>query len=261
MRRADRRLAALAAAGLAFCGGAGAEEAPADLELILAVDASGSVSPDEFALQLGGIAAAFLTREVQDAARSGPEGRIAVALLIWSDAALPKVTSDWHLVGDAASAAGFAAAVTGFIEKRGVSIPQQGAGTGIGAALEYALTMFPRNGVAAPRQTVDVSGDGVETTPWFQAAMELPQARALALADGVVVNGLAILSDDRRLGRYYERELIAGPGSFVMEAASFEDFADAIRRKLLAEIQIFLGRRDGATKLAARDQEASPPTR
>ncbi|MEO0361461.1 MAG: DUF1194 domain-containing protein, partial [Pseudomonadota bacterium] len=106
--------------------------------------------------------------------------------------------------------------------------------------------------IDAPRRTVDVSGDGIETTPWFQEAMELPQARALAAADGVTVNGLAILSDDRSLGAYYEAELITGPGAFVIEAATFEDFAEAIRRKLLAEIQVFVGEGPApATRAAA----------
>ncbi|MEM8755620.1 MAG: DUF1194 domain-containing protein, partial [Pseudomonadota bacterium] len=218
---------------------------------ILAVDASGSVNNREFGLQLGGIADAFRTREIQSAAASGPEGRIAVALMIWSDAALPKITSSWRLVGDAASAEAFALEVASFIPKRGSAFGQSGAGTGIGAALEYALTMFPRNGIDAPRRTVDVSGDGIETTPWFQEAMELPQARALAAADGVTVNGLAILSDDRSLGAYYEAELITGPGAFVIEAATFEDFAEAIRRKLLAEIQVFVGEGPAATTRAA----------
>ncbi|MEM8753313.1 MAG: DUF1194 domain-containing protein, partial [Pseudomonadota bacterium] len=62
----------------ALCAaGAAAEEAEAraDLELILAVDASGSVNNREFGLQLGGIADAFRTREIQSAAASGPEGR------------------------------------------------------------------------------------------------------------------------------------------------------------------------------------------
>lgn len=250
-----RRWGGLVVAAALFAMGGAVSEAVAqdvraDLELILAVDASGSVNNDEFALQLGGIADAFLSPEVQAATRSGPEGRIAVALLIWSDASLPKISSDWHLVGDATSAAAFASAVVAYAPQRGVSIAQSGAGTGIGAALEHALTLFPRNGISAPRRTVDVSGDGVETTPWFQEAMMLPQARALAVADGVTVNGLAILSDDKRLGYYYEAELITGPGSFVIEAASFDDFAEAIKRKLLAEIPVILGDVDRHIRVA-----------
>lgn len=235
-----RRARAACLAAL-VAGGAGAEEIRADLELILAVDASGSVNQREFGLQLGGIASAFLTKEVVSAARGGPEGRIAVALLIWSDAALPKVASNWHLIDGPEAAAAFAREVTGFIPQRGVSIGQSGAGTGIGAALEYALAMFPANGVSALRRTIDVSGDGVETKPWFAEATELPEARAMAAAAGVTVNGLAILSDDRHLGRYYRAEMITGPGSFAMEAAGFEDFAEAIKRKLLAEIWVVIG--------------------
>lgn len=239
------RSLALALAVLLGGGGWGAATAGerVDLELVLAVDASGSVDAREFALQLGGIAAGFLDGEVHEAVRSGPEQRIAVALMIWSDAAFPKVKSGWFLVDGPASATAFARAVKGYGSQRGASIGKSGAGTGIGAALEHALLMLHINDIDAPRRTVDISGDGVETKPWFNEAMELPAARRLALADKVVVNGLAILSDNPRLGAYYRDEVIAGPGSFVMTADGFEDFAEAMKRKLLAEIEVVVGMR------------------
>ena len=218
-------------------------EEEADLELILAVDASGSVNQEEWALQLGGIAEAFLDERVQTAVGSGPRGRIAVALLIWSDAAFPKVSSGWFMVDGPETAVAFAGTVSSYIDKRGASIGQSGAGTGIGAALEHAVTMFPANGITAPRQTVDVSGDGVETKPWFQQAVELPVARSIAAARGIIVNGLAILTDNQRLGTYYREELITGPGSFVLEASDFDAFAEAMKKKLLAEILTVVGGR------------------
>lgn len=255
MRRAGRGLAAgalLLIGALGCLAAAPARAERVDLELILAVDASGSVSQSEYALQLGGIAEAFRAADVQDAILSGPEGRIAVALLIWSDAAFPKVESGWRVLDSRADADRFAGLVAGFVTRRGASLAQSGGGTGIGAAIDHALKMFDLNGHAGARRTIDVSGDGVETLPWYRESVTLPRARAMAEAAGVTVNGLAILSDDRKLGEYYRREMITGPGAFVLTADGFEDFARAIRMKLVAEIQTIIGAAPGGPRLARR---------
>jgi hypothetical protein len=88
----------------------------------------------------------------------------------------------------------------------------------------------------APRRVIDVSGDGRET-PAREYVVLLPQARAMALAHGIVVNGLAISNAEEDLAAYYRSDLQAGPGSFVMEARDYADFAEAMRRKLLREIE------------------------
>ncbi len=63
----------------------------------------------------------------------------------------------------------------------------------------------------------------------------MPQARQMAGARGVIVNGLAILGE-QGVDAWYRRNVIVGPGSFVMVAKDYEDFAEAMRRKLLREI-------------------------
>jgi hypothetical protein len=194
-----------------------------DLELVLAVDASGSVDDREFALQLGGDAA------IHDAIAAGALGRIAVSLVIWADATVPRYASPWRILDGVEAARGFAAFVGGQTRRaRG--------GTGIGAALAFSTQRILRNGIAGTRLVIDVSGDGYETTPRDYVVL-LWQGRSVADRHGVTVNGLAILSDAANLAEYYRQEVITGPGAFVMTAAGFDDFAGAMRRKLLREIE------------------------
>ncbi|MCB1493935.1 MAG: DUF1194 domain-containing protein, partial [Rhodobiaceae bacterium] len=210
-------------------GPARAGEASADLELVLAVDASGSVDDAEFRLQLDGIAAAFEDPQVRAAIRSGPEGRIAVALLVWAEAEVPADASPWFVIATDADCAAFAATVRGFPRR-------VNGGTGIGAGLVQAMRLFERNGIAGRRQVVDVSGDGRETPPRDYVVL-VDQARGMALSRGVTLNGLAILSDDPGLADWYRAEVMTGAGAFVMTASGFEDFAEAMRRKLLREVE------------------------
>lgn len=220
---------------------ADAENPLVDLELVLAVDASGSVDEEEFRLQLSGIASAFRDPAIHQAISSGSEHRIAVAIVVWSDSAFPKVPSIWHILDNAATANRFADLVETFHSKTGRSKGIGGGGTSIGDAIDYALGMIEVNGIEGTRRVIDVSGDGIETEPWAAPATMLPEARIMAARAGVTVNGLAILNDYRRLNTYYRDNMIVGEASFVLDAADYEDFKRAIREKLLREIAVFIG--------------------
>lgn len=201
-----------------------------DLELVLAIDASSSVDDNEWALQREGYSAAFRDPEIQAAITSGPTKRVALAVVVWADATVPRWESDWFLLSDPVSA-DHLASFMGALPR----VPE--GGTGIGMGLAAAIRKLDRNGFAAPRQVVDVSGDGRETPP-RETVVQIPMANALARARGVTVNGLAILSaDDLSLAKWYRDNVIAGQGSFVMTARDYEDFAEAIRKKLLREIK------------------------
>lgn len=220
-----------------------ATERAVDLELLLAVDASGSVSAEEFELQIGGIAAAFRDPEVFEAVRSGPMQRIAVAVMIWSDARSRKAISKWHVIDSQAAAHDFADIVMAQLQRRKSFLGKSG--TGIGAAIGQGLKELRSNGIDGTRLAIDVSGDGHETPLMFGEAMALPEARRRAARAEVVINGLAILSDDPNLGVYYRARVAMGPGSFVINADDFQDFGRAIRLKLLREIRQLLGAASG----------------
>ncbi|MGE0211083.1 MAG: DUF1194 domain-containing protein [Parvibaculaceae bacterium] len=215
---------------LAFVPALPAADTLVDLELVLAVDASASVDDDEFRLQLQGIAAAFRDPAVIKAISSGPAKRIAVSLLVWAEATYPKDFSGWSVLASEEDARRFAEMAASF--PRRVT-----GGTGLGDGIAHALRAIDGNGLVAPRSVVDVSGDGIETAPRDYSVM-LPAARAMAIARGVTLNGLAIRNEVPDLDRYYRESLQVGPGSFVMSAATYADFAEAMRRKLLREIDV-----------------------
>jgi hypothetical protein len=198
-----------------------------DLEIVLAADASSSIDIGEYALQLRGIAAAFRDRDVQGAIADGPEGRIAVNLLIWAQPGYDKLTTGWHVISTPEDAEAFAAKVEALPRR-------QFGGTGIGEGIEFSLTEMVDNGINAPRRVIDVSGDGRES--WSAVATQLPVARRWARQQNVVINGLAISDEDSTLLAYYNDDLRTGPGSFVLEAKDFRDFAAAMKIKLFREV-------------------------
>ncbi|MEQ8653057.1 MAG: DUF1194 domain-containing protein [Kiloniellales bacterium] len=205
------------------------EGLPVDLELVLAVDASGSVDNDELRLQLSGIAVAFRSPEVLKAVAEGPYGRIAVALVLWAGHNNPKAISSWVLVHDEVTAEHFAAMVERF-PRGGID-----GATGIGKAIAFSARALTGNGYDGERLVVDISGDGRENPPDDWTVM-LNDSRAFASSRGVSVNGLAILTEDPTLDTYYRYHVILGAGAFVEVAATYADFAEAIHRKLIREI-------------------------
>lgn len=238
----------LTLAALIFLWTSSAQAEDVDLELVLAVDGSGSVSQREFKLQLGGIASAFRSERIQRAISLGPLRKIAVSLLVWSDAAFPKFHTKWYVVGSPQTAETFALTVENFYPRTGRPRGQGGGGTGIGSGVAFALDMLAMNRFRGTRQVIDVSGDGIETKPWYGKGIEMPQAKVMAEALQVTINGLAILTDFPSLDDYYRENVISGPGAFVMEAADFVDFEEAIREKLYREILVVIGSVDGEGK-------------
>ncbi|MEM6662931.1 MAG: DUF1194 domain-containing protein [Pseudomonadota bacterium] len=239
IRPRHRTLHAVIAALLVIWSSVARAETPVDLELVLAVDASGSVDEREFLLQLGGIAAGFRDPEVQDAITSGQLGRIAVALMIWSDARSKKAVSRWAMVDSAASANAFADLVLSQVTRRKSFLGK--GGTGIGSAIGRGAKMIRLNDFDGARKVIDVSGDGHETPLRHGEGMALPEGKRRARRQGITVNGLAIITDNPGLTSYYERKVIRGSGSFVITANGYDDFSRAMKLKLLREIRVLIG--------------------
>ena len=208
-------------------------EIAVDLELVLAVDVSGSIDPSEAILQREGYIQALTSPEVVRAATGGPIGRIAVSYLEWAGAEHVRLVLDWHLIDGLPAAERMA----GRLFEADVRSGQR---TSISSAVLFALPLFRDNGYVGTRRVIDVSGDGPNNS-----GLPALAARDAAIGAGVSVNGLAILNDRpgpfgypilRDLDIYYEECVIAGPGAFVLVADGFEDFGRAIRRKLVLEI-------------------------
>lgn len=238
MPRATRCLPALIfAAAMTVLGGIAARAAEnVDLLLVFAADVSRSVDAQKFQLQRDGYAAAITDPRVIEAIRSGPRSQIAVCLVEWSGVGNQKVVIDWAIVRDAASAQQFAAQV--------VEAPRAFADrTSISGGIDFAMSQFPRSPFESLRRTIDVSGDGTNNS-----GRDVTAARDEAVAQGVTINGLVILSERPMswnaehtnppggLQRYYRDNVIGGPGAFVVVAENFNAFGQAIISKLIAEI-------------------------
>jgi hypothetical protein len=132
----------------------------------------------------------------------------------------------WTVISNQKSAAAFAQAILNAPRESGI-------GTSISDALELSRLMLESSPLRAPRMVIDVSGDGVNN-----AGRPVLGARQEVLDAGIIINGLPIQADDTAhdLKRYFESCVVGGPGSFVLPAADFVDFARAIRRKLVLEI-------------------------
>jgi hypothetical protein len=204
-----------------------------DLELVLAMDASGGVSEQEYALQLNGTADALLDPSVMSAILAGPRRKIAINIMLWSDASKPKETSGWYLLDDQASIERFSNLVRNFNLKEDNIMGASGGGTGIGVGVAEALRLIRTSRYIGDRKVIDVSGDGIETKFSFSKAIMMPEAKILAQLQAVTINGLPIITSQHpKLDAYYKEHVIYGSGTFVETAKGFSDFARAIRKKL-----------------------------
>jgi hypothetical protein len=196
-----------------------------DLQLVLAVDTSGSVNEARFELQKQGYVAAFRDPRLLAAIRSGTTQSIAVTMTQWTGPALQVQVVPWMRISDEASMRAFAGAIE--------AAPRRlfGGGTSISGAIDHAMTLFPASPFQGGRRVIDVSGDGGNNR-----GRPSTQARDEAVAAGVGINGLPILALEPNLDDYYRDYVIGGPGAFVVVAQSYDTFAAAILKKLIVEI-------------------------
>ena len=236
MRAARAVLTSLIIAGAAILPAMASAAEQVDLLLVLAADVSRSVDAGKFQLQRDGYAAAISDPRVLDAIRSGRKGRIGLTFIEWSGAGSQRVLIDWTTIADGESAKGFG--------DRLLEAPRSFADrTSISGAIEFAMNQLARAPYESARRTIDVSGDGTNN-----AGGDVTIARDQALAQGVTINGLVILSETPLawnpdhtnppggLENYYRSNVIGGPGAFVMAAQNFGSFGQAIVRKMIAEV-------------------------
>jgi Protein of unknown function (DUF1194) len=193
--------------------------------LVLAVDTSGSVSMGRFELQKQGYAAAFRNRQVLNAIRSLGTRSIAVTMMQWTGPFLHVVVADWTVIRDEGSANAFAAAIE--------AAPRRlfGGGTSISGAIDFSRLLLAQSPYRAIRRIIDVSGDGANNS-----GRDVTAARDEAVRDSVTINGLPILTVEPGLDIYYRDHVIGGPGAFMIPVADYDNFADAVLKKLINEI-------------------------
>ena len=209
-----------------------------DLLLVLSSDVSRSVDHPKFLLQREGYAAAISDPQVMEAIKSGPHQRIAVCFVEWSGFGAQKLVIDWTMIDGPGAARKFGDQL--------LELPRAFADrTSISGGIEFAAAQLERAPFQGSRRTIDVSGDGTNN-----AGRDVKLARDETIAKGIVINGLVILSDrpvpwnaehtnpPGGLEKYYQDNVIGGPGAFVLVAENFNSFGRAIIKKMIAEIAL-----------------------
>jgi hypothetical protein len=203
-----------------------------DIELILAVDVSYSMDPDELAVQREGYAEAIQSKEFLQALKALPNGKVAVTYFEWAASNDQKIIIPWRLIEGPESADAVAAEILKTPVRRASR-------TSISGAIYFAMPLFDQDPYHGLRRVIDISGDGPNNN-----GAPVTGARDEALSKGITINGLPIMvkepsystMDIDNLDYYYEDCVIGGTGSFVVSIKDREKFKEAIRTKLLLEV-------------------------
>ena len=202
-----------------------------DLALVLAVDISNSMDLEEQELQRQGFVEAFRSPLVHEAIRGGTLGRIAVTYMEWAGTGRQTVVVSWMTIEGAEGAVEFA-------EQLARAPIQRGPRTSISGAIDFGVKLLDESGVEPLRRVIDVSGDGANT----RAARSRSPARPLSRSD-ITINGLPIMLkransfwDVAKLDVYYRDCVIGGPGAFMIPVRERQQFAEAIKTKIIREI-------------------------
>ena len=205
---------------------------PVDVELVLAVDVSYSMDPDEQALQREGYIQALTSAEFLRALLEGANGKIAVTYFEWAGVNDQKIVMPWRLIDGPEAADAVAAEIARAPYRRASR-------TSISGALTFAKPLFDNSGYRGLRRVIDVSGDGANNS-----GPPVAQVRDEVLAAGITINGLPVMLkrsftgslDIEQLDIYYEDCVIGGPGAFVVPIRERSKFIEATRTKLVLEI-------------------------
>lgn len=210
---------------------AGAQER-VDVALVIAVDVSRSMSYEELQIQRKGYAAAITSPEVVRAIQDGVYGRIAVTLYEWAADSYVHEIVGWTLIENQADAEAIAALL---LSERSMGARR----TSLSGAIRAGVKRLDAVPYAADRLVIDISGDGPNNQ-----GIPVTEERDKAVARGIVINGLPLMTSSGvgsafnipDLDRYYYRCVTGGPGSFVIPVTEWEQFPEAVRRKLVLEI-------------------------
>ncbi len=223
-----------------------------DIELVIAVDVSYSMDPDELAVQREGYAQAIVSRDFLQALKNGPNSKIAVTYFEWSASSDQKIIIPWRLIDGPETADAVASEIMNAPVRRGSR-------TSISAAINFAVPLFDQNPYRGLRRVIDISGDGPNNN-----GEPVTGARDAALEKGITINGLPIMvkepsystMDIDNLDWYYEDCVIGGVGAFVVPIKDRERFKEAIRIKLVLEVA---GRKPEQRILPATAQQPRIP--
>lgn len=225
-------LGALTGIPLIFLADPGQAQQNVDVELVLAVDVSLSMSPGEMEIQRRGYATALTDDAVVEAIEAGLHGRIAIAYFEWAGDFSQRVVVPWTVIASAEDAA----RVADMLE---INPPRSARRTSISGAMNFATDLFAESSYRGERRIIDISGDGPNNQ-----GPPVEEAQDRLIEAGVTINGLPLMTnsgattayDVENLDQYYTDCVIGGPGAFMIPVNDWSQFPEAVRRKLMMEI-------------------------
>ncbi|MGZ3412121.1 MAG: DUF1194 domain-containing protein [Xanthobacteraceae bacterium] len=209
-----------------------AEQTDVDVELVIAVDISYSMDPDEQSLQREGYILGLTSSEFLNALKQGTHGKVAVTYFEWAGAQDQRVVVPWRVIDGPATARAVGDEIAAAPLRRAYR-------TSISGALLFGAPLFQTSGHRGIRRVIDVSGDGANNQ-----GPPVTVIRDQVLEQGITINGLPIMlkramqsnMDIENLDIYYEDCVIGGPGAFMIPIQEREKFKEATRTKLILEI-------------------------
>jgi hypothetical protein len=220
-----------------------------DVQLVLAVDVSLSMSPQELEIQRHGYAAALTDNQVIEAIAGGAHGKIAVTYFEWAGSTSQRIIVPWTVVATRADAERVASQLT--------AAPSNSARrTSISSAIDFGVDLFAETSFRGIKRVIDISGDGPNNQ-----GPQVDLSRDAAVEQGIVINGLPLMTnggftsayDVDDLDLYYTDCVIGGPGAFMIPVNDWEQFPEAIRRKLVLELA------SAGSRLRVADEAVDPP--
>jgi len=242
----------LAGAAMVFAPGLATQSnaaEPVDVELVLAVDVSLSMSPAELEIQRHGYAAALTDPQVLQAIAGGGYGKVAITYFEWAGSTSQHVIVPWTILATKADAERIAAQLS-------AAPPNSARRTSISSAIDFGVDLFAETNFRGMKRVIDISGDGPNNQ-----GPQVDSARDEAVAQGIIINGLPLMTnggitssyDVEDLDLYYTDCVIGGPGAFMIPVNDWAQFPEAVRRKLVLELAS-----TGSMQRAA-DEAANPP--
>ena len=204
-----------------------------DVELVLAVDVSMSMQRFELEIQRRGYSEAIIHPLVLDAISKGIHRKIALTYVEWAGTGAQRTIVPWTLIDGPMAAQAISEKLT---SEQVLGMRR----TSISGAIDHAVSLFKDNGFRGMKRVIDVSGDGPNNQ-----GRPVTDARDEAVAQGIIINGLPLMTHDRSpfgafdiddLDEFYTHCVIGGPGSFMVPVNDWDQFAEAIRRKLIVEL-------------------------
>jgi hypothetical protein len=230
MRSRNVGAAILLVIALATVEGAGEESRIAtDADIISAIDNSSSITNADLALEYAGLAQALTEPRFLSQVAGGSQGRIGFAAFTWSSNDQFEVIVPWMIIateGDAQRAAALLIAATPGKRAREYDVNK----TDVGLAIRVATVLAHGSPYAAEHRLINICANGIANSGEQPSRARDRTLRESVTINAVVFGGTAVLVD------YYKRNVIGGPGAFILPIRNATEMSTLLVRKFWLDL-------------------------